>query len=175
MKNTPTTGPTLPNTQLTDAELTTRLLAHQKDFLQRAYNLTWDIEEARDLRQEVQTRARNNRHTFTPWTNLWGRIYIIMSNAHTDTFRANQKKRTIDFNAYPSAGSSHNEWPATVLWEQLYGILDRFNRAKVKEIMNLLWQGYKYEDIAKQLEMPRGTVANTIVKARRAIAARLNK
>ncbi len=173
MRNAPAEGQA--NTLLTEVQFSQWLWQHHEEFLQRAYSLTWNIEDAKDLRQEVQTRARNNRHTFTPWTNLWGRIYTIMSNAHTDTFRANQKKRTIDFNAYPSAVSSHNEWPATVLWEQIHGILSRFSRKNVQEIMNLLWQGYKYEDIAKQLEMPRGTVANTIVKARRAIAARLNK
>ncbi len=175
MKNAPKTSPITSNTQLTDLGLSTRLSDNHAKFLQRAYNLTWNIEDARDLRQEVQTRARANRDRFTPWTNLWGRLHTVMVNTHTDMFRKNQKKRTIEFNAYPSAGSSHNEWPATILWEQLYGILNRFKRTKVKEIMDLLSQGYKYEDIAEELQMPRWTVAATITKARRVIAARLNK
>src|SRR5580765_6447970 len=60
-----------------------------------AYNLTRNIEDAKDLIQETVYRALLNRDKFNMNTNLKAWLYTIMKNIFINNYRREVKRRTM--------------------------------------------------------------------------------
>ena len=60
-----------------------------------AYNLTKDMEEAKDLVQETVFKALRYKDKFNEGTNLKAWMFTIMRNIFINNYRKNQKRNTV--------------------------------------------------------------------------------
>ncbi|MGB0429974.1 MAG: RNA polymerase sigma factor, partial [Bacteroidia bacterium] len=153
-------------------EFQTKVISLQ-DFLKPyALNLTNDLEDTYDLLQETMFKALSNREKFEQGTNIKAWLYTIMKNIFINNYRRKTKMRiTTD-------GTENNYYLD-------HGRQEEPNRAQSKMVMDDLmkivaslpdeyrvpfirhYEGFKYQEIADELELPLGTVKSRIFFARK--------
>jgi RNA polymerase sigma-70 factor (ECF subfamily) len=139
-----------------------------------AYSLTKNQEEAKDLFQETAYRAMANRDKFSAGTNFKAWLFTIMKNIFINNYRKKVKANTIidtsDNLYYINSGSSaiHNDANKNIMLEELHGMIDALDEGFKKPFM-MHFTGYKYQEIADELELPLGTVKSRIFFARMAL------
>lgn len=137
-----------------------------------AYNLTKNGEDAKDLYQETAFRAMTNRDKFRTGTNFKAWTFTIMKNIFINNYRKKSKSKTIidstDNLYYINSGSNATENGAesNIMMEELYKIVGALEETiRVPFLMH--YQGYKYQEIAEELDLPLGTVKSRIFFARK--------
>ncbi len=137
-----------------------------------AYNLTKNVEDAKDLFQETAYRAMTNREKFRPGTNFKAWLFTIMKNIFINNYRKKTKANTImdstDNMYYLNSGSIEisNKAESNIMMKELvYMIEELDDSVKIPFLMH--YQGYKYQEIADHLELPLGTVKSRIFFARK--------
>lgn len=137
-----------------------------------AYNLTKNVEDAKDLFQETAYRALTNREKFRPGTNFKAWLFTIMKNIFINNYRKKTKANTImdstDNMYYINSGDTviSNGAESNIMMKELTNMIDALdNSIKVPFLMH--YQGYKYQEIADYLELPLGTVKSRIFFARK--------
>lgn len=144
----------------------------QPNMLNFAMTLTANREEARDLTQETTLKALTNIDKFYNNMNFKGWIFTIMHNLFVNNYRRTIRIQTIinqidNSHLLELPQESGFESPeSSFSIREINGILNDFpDEYKVPFTMHLL--GYKYEEIAKQLKLPLGTVKCRIFYARK--------
>lgn len=137
-----------------------------------AYNLTKNTEDARDLYQETAIRAITNRDKFRPDTNFKAWIFTIMKNIFINNYRKKVKSNTIidstDNLYFINSGSSmiENDANRNILMAELNAMIDALeDNIRVPFVMH--YEGYKYQEIADELNLPLGTIKSRIFFARK--------
>lgn len=139
-----------------------------------AYNLTKNEEDAYDLYQETAYRAITNREKFRPGTNLKAWLFTIMKNIFINNYRKKVKKNTIIDSTenmyFINSGSVviSNEAGSNILMKELNKMINSLDDS-IKIPFNMHFEGYKYQEIADELELPLGTVKSRIFFARKAL------
>ncbi len=143
-----------------------------------AYNLTKNVEDAKDLFQETAYRAITNREKFSPGTNFKAWLFTIMKNIFINNYRKKAKVNTImdatDNMFYLNSGSDtiFNRGDANILMKELTQMIEELeNGIKIPFLMH--YQGYKYQEIADYLELPLGTVKSRIFFARKELKEKI--
>ena len=141
-----------------------------------AYNLTKNMDDAKDLFQETSMRALINRDKFRPGTNFKAWMFTIMKNIFINNYRKKVKSKTIidstDNMFYINSGSNsiRNSANSNIVMDELMGMMDEIEEnLRVPFLMH--YQGYKYQEIADALELPLGTVKSRIFFARKEMKA----
>jgi RNA polymerase sigma-70 factor (ECF subfamily) len=147
-----------------------------------AYRMTGNEADARDLSQEAFIRVWRAWRRIDPEAQLEGWLYRIVSNLHIDLLRRRRGQRvhSLDEPLTTSSGELVRERPdpaadleRTVLdaqvdrriQEALLGL-----SADLRMVVVLAdVEGYAYEEIAKMLNVPIGTVKSRLHRARRAL------
>lgn len=139
-----------------------------------AYNLTKNAEDAKDLLQEASYRALNNQDKFQPDSNLKAWVFTIIKNLFINNYRRRQKSNTIldntenQFLLNSAAHSSGNRAEGTIMLEELNGMVSGLDDSiRVPFVMH--FEGFKYQEIAEDLDLPLGTVKSRIFFARKAL------
>ena len=137
-----------------------------------AYNLTKNQEDAKDLYQETAFRALTNRDKFNPGTNFKAWSFTILKNIFINNYRKKVKANTImdstDNMYYLNSGSVSisNGAEANILMEELTEMIARLDDSiRIPFLMH--YQGFKYQEIADELNLPLGTVKSRIFFARK--------
>ena len=137
-----------------------------------AYNLTKNVEDAKDLFQETAYRALTNREKFRAGTNFKAWMFTIMKNIFINNYRKKTKANTImdstDNMYYINSGSIiiSNAAESNIMMKELTKMIDKLDDSiKVPFLMH--YQGFKYQEIADHLELPLGTVKSRIFFARK--------
>ena len=143
-----------------------------------AYNLTKNVEDAKDLYQETAFRALANRDKFQPDTNFKAWMFTIMKNIFINNYRKKIKQNTVldsTDNQYYLNSSSHaspNAAEGAIMMKELNQMLDILdNSVKVPFMMH--FDGFKYQEIADELSLPLGTVKSRIFFARKELKERI--
>ncbi len=145
-----------------------------------AYNLTQNIDDAKDLYQETALRAISNQEKFTPDTNFKAWLFTIMKNIFINNYRKKAKANTIfdssDNLHYLNSGSknSDNRGEANTLMKELWKLIEPLEE-NIKTPFLLHFQGFKYQEIADKFHLPLGTVKSRIFFARRELKAKIRK
>ena len=145
-----------------------------------AYNLTKNQEDAKDLYQETAFRAMTNREKFKPGTNFKAWTFTIMKNIFINNYRKKVKRNTIidttENQFFLNSGDKtvDNDAGRNILMEELGKMIEGLD-ASIKDPFLLHYQGFKYQEIADQLELPLGTVKSRIFFARKALKAQIKK
>ena len=145
-----------------------------------AYNLTKDNEEAKDLYQETAFRAMTNRDKFKAGTNLKAWLFTIMKNIFINNYRKKSKTNTImdsTDNMYFLNSSStiiSNGAGTNIMMEELRGMIQNLDDS-IRVPFEMHYIGYKYQEIADQLELPLGTVKSRIFFARKELKNQIKR
>lgn len=143
-----------------------------------AYNLTKNDEDARDLFQETAFRAITNKDKFRPGTNFKAWLFTIMKNIFINNYRKKVKKNTIidstDNLYFINSGSViiNNEAGTNILMSELHKMIDSLEDS-IKIPFQMHYEGFKYQEIADELELPLGTVKSRIFFARKALKKKI--
>jgi len=137
-----------------------------------AYNLTKNVEDAKDLFQETACRAMSNRDKFRAGTNFKAWCFTIMKNIFINNYRKKMKANTIidsTENMYYINSGSHtinNQGDSNIMINELSGMIDGLeDNIRIPFLMH--YQGFKYQEIADHFELPLGTVKSRIFFARK--------
>lgn len=137
-----------------------------------AYKLTKSADDSRDLYQETAYRALTNSDKFRPGTNMKAWLFTIMRNIFINNYRKKIKSNTIfdatDNNYYLNAGKKAlvNDADSNMMTQELKNIISALDsNTQVPFMMH--YYGYKYKEIASQLNLPLGTVKSRIFFARK--------
>ena len=139
-----------------------------------AYNLTKNADDAKDLFQETAFRAITNRDKFRPGTNFKAWLFTIMKNIFINNYRKKVKKNTIIDNTdnlyFINSGGSviDNDAGRNILMKELNKMIESLDESIKKPFM-MHYLGYKYQEIADDLNLPLGTVKSRIFFARKAL------
>lgn len=145
-----------------------------------AYNLTKNVEDAKDLFQETAYRAFTNIDKFNPGTNFKAWLFTIMKNIFINNYRKKVKANTIvdstDNLYFINSGSTiiANDAESNIMIKELTRMIEKLDEGiKIPFLMH--YQGYKYQEIADDLDLPLGTVKSRIFFARKELKAVINK
>lgn len=143
-----------------------------------ALQLTRNPDEAKDLVQETMLKAFKYKAKFTEGTNLKGWLFTIMRNSFINNYRRVMRRNTFidttDNTYYLDAGD----------YVELNRGEARFMKNDIMEAVNTLpddlritfsmnMEGFKYHEIADELDIPIGTVKTRIFVAKRKLRKKL--
>ncbi len=145
-----------------------------------AYSLTKNTEDAKDLYQETAFRAIHNRDKFRPDTNFKAWRFTIMKNIFINNYRKKVKSNTIldstDNTYFLDSGSDQvtNDGNRNILMKELMEMINSLDDSlRIPFVMH--HEGYKYNEIADQFDLPLGTVKSRIFFARKALKDMIKK
>jgi RNA polymerase sigma-70 factor (ECF subfamily) len=142
--------------------------------------LTKDHETAKDLFQETLYRALSNKDKYNVGTNIKAWLYTIMRNIFINDYRKKAKQSVVLDNS-----------PNDFLIDQtrtkvLNDGVTNLNLREVKQLIydlpelfrtpfNLYFEGYKYNEIAEELNEPLGTIKSRIHFARKILKQKIQR
>jgi RNA polymerase sigma-70 factor (ECF subfamily) len=145
-----------------------------------AYNLTKNVEDAKDLFQETAYRAMTNQDKFRAGTNFKAWLFTIMKNIFINNYRKRAKANTImdstDNLYFLNSGSTaiSNKAESEIMMKELIAMIeDLDDSVRIPFLMH--YQGYKYQEIAEHLHLPLGTVKSRIFFARKDLKGLIGK
>lgn len=145
-----------------------------------AYNLTKNVEDAKDLFQETAFRAMTNREKFRTGTNFKAWLFTIMKNIFINNYRKKVKANTIidstDNMFYINSGKNtvSNGAESTILMKELSNRIDSLDDS-IRIPFMMHYKGFKYQEIADELALPLGTVKSRIFFARKELKQVIRK
>lgn len=136
-----------------------------------AIRLTRNKEDAKDLMQETMIRAFIHCERFTEGTNFKAWLTTIMRNNFINDYRKNVSRKNWK---YRLAGDEFeldkqyviNQGPSMMMMQELDSLMDKLSDGS-RIPFDLFFNGYKYTEIAEQLDLPIGTVKSRIFFARK--------
>ncbi|MDE6057393.1 MAG: RNA polymerase sigma factor [Muribaculaceae bacterium] len=155
------------------------LINLQSNLMNFAYQLTSDREAAADLLQDTTLKALDNEEKFTSDANFKGWVMTIMRNLFINNYRKTVRQATIvdtteDLYHLNTAQESARESPdGSLTVKEINAILATFDE-EFRVPFNMHVAGYKYSEIAEELNLPVGTVKSRIFFARKRLRAALS-
>lgn len=142
----------------------------QHKLLPFAYRLTNNLEDAKDLIQETALRAYNNKDKFEVGTNFRAWVTTIMRNTFINIYRKKKNRATSSepTDSYVFVNENHavdNSAHSNMTMVELDSIMKSLDYIYRKPFL-LFYEGYKYEEIAENMNLPIGTVKSRIFFAR---------
>lgn len=144
-----------------------------------AIKLTQDLEDADDLVQDTMLKAFINEDKFSEGTNLKGWLYTIMKNIFINKYRRAMKSNIFndktDNQFYLNSGgeTKRNDGETNLVLKEVRNALSELSD-NLRTPFILSYTGYKYEEIAKRLKIPLGTVKVRIHNARKELMKKLS-
>ena len=164
------------------------LLPHADALSTFAYHLTYNEEDANDLVQETYLKAYRFIDKYDEGTNAKAWLFKIMKNAFINQYRKKSKRPTqVD---YEEVVGFHEEEEDTSfssyldlrqeIYQDMMGdeITTAINALPVDFRTVILLcdiEGFKYEEIAKIVDIPIGTVRSRLHRARQMLKEKLRE
>jgi len=129
---------------------------------------TRNREDSCDLLQETLARAWKRRSDFRENKNLMGWLYIIMRNVFINQYRRNMQAKNVIVTD-PGVNHVDDRWKVSsdeaTQVKEVWAAINSINPELGKPFKMHL-SGYKYEEIARHLGIPVGTVKSRIFLSR---------
>lgn len=159
------------------AKFQSNLLNLQDKLLNFAYMLTSNRDEAYDLLQETTLKALENEDKFAENTNFKGWVFTIMRNVFINNYRRGMRTATIvdttenlyHLNLSQDSGLETPE--GSLGTSEISDAINSFaDEYRIPFSMHVA--GYKYNEIAEQMNLPLGTVKSRIFFSRKKLQER---
>jgi RNA polymerase sigma-70 factor (ECF subfamily) len=159
---------------MTAEQFNYKLVGVQQKMLNYALTLTSDSNDAQDLLQETNYRALSAQDKFMIDTNFSAWMYTIMRNSFINgyrrKFKMKQSPSLVDEIGYLSNMYYTDETPEMLRSvDEVHQMMNTME-SEFKDPLKMHMQGYKYKDIAEQLDMPIGTVKSRIFFGRKKLS-----
>jgi RNA polymerase sigma-70 factor, ECF subfamily len=163
---------------MTAIEFNHKIIGLQDKMKSFAFRLTSNHDDAHDLIQETYVKVIKHKDTFDPSTNLKAWIFTIMKNIFINKYRKENKIRkiidqTADLyymnNTIQSSATAADAKHNLSELEKMLNDLDEEFRIPFQ----MHFQGYKYKEIADNLNINIGTVKNKIYFCRQKMIKKL--
>ena len=143
-----------------------------------ALSLTHNSEDSNDLVQETMLKAYRYKDKFEEGTNLRGWLYTILKNSFINNYRRDAKRSTFldsTDNTYfidlPSHRTENQAELKFIRQDLEYAVDELPMELRITFTLNV--EGYKYHEIAEELNIPIGTVKTRIFVAKRILREKL--
>ena len=158
--------------------LNSEICKHQNCLESFAMKFTKDVEDAHDLVQDTIVKAIRYHKLYKGGTNLRGWLYTIMRNTFINDYRRTVKRRAIvetseDLSSFQLSRSAESNRAENKF------VMEDINKAMAKlqpeySVPFLKYfEGFKYHEIADELNIPIGTVKTRIHLARQVLKNQL--
>nr|WP_199082276.1 sigma-70 family RNA polymerase sigma factor [Pedobacter sp. ASV19] len=161
------------NTMLNDQ------ICNQRSCLENfAMKFTNDMEDANDLVQDTLIKAIRYHHLYKQGTNLRAWLYTIMRNTFINDYRKDSRKKAViqtseDLSSYQLCNSaSVNIGENKFVMEDIHKAMDQLQSEYSVPFLKY-FEGFKYHEIAEELNIPLGTVKTRIHMARQFLKGQL--
>ncbi|MEI8393644.1 MAG: sigma-70 family RNA polymerase sigma factor [Rhodospirillaceae bacterium] len=152
------------------------LEVHITSLRRYARALVRDRSEADDLVQEALARALSRADKFLAGTNLRAWLFTIMHNVHVNQVRSRAGRpaevTVEDAVLEPSLSRPANQEARVELGEMMR-VLETLPAEQRQVLLLVALEGMKYDEVAKVLDVPIGTVMSRLSRAREAMRVRL--
>jgi len=165
---------------MTATEFSSEFKKWDNVLLAFANRLTKNNEDAHDLLQETALRAYRNRDKFKLGTNFRAWAITIMRNTFINQYRRQKSKKAINTEPIDDilysleSRSIGNSGESNMTVEELHKLVHTLGSNLSKPLM-MHFKGYRYEEIADELNIPVGTVKSRIFFARKKLKGYVNK
>ncbi|MCX3267507.1 MAG: sigma-70 family RNA polymerase sigma factor [Chryseobacterium sp.] len=159
---------------MNNVKFTSEIYAHSDHLMSHALKFTRDEDDAKDLLQETLIKGLRFAHSFDQGTNLRGWLYVIMRNTYINDYRKDTKRKafvTVEeeiTNGQLAISATKNAGESTFALEDINKAM-----ASIKDEYRIpfkkYFEGYKYDEIAAELNLPIGTVKTHIHQARQGL------
>lgn len=140
-------------------------------LLGHALSFTRDEDDARDLVQDTIVKAIRFSHQFDNETNLSSWLYVIMRNTFINQYHKEKRRRELltteeeISTAHLALSASNNTSTSNFALKDIQKAFDSLHPRLRKPFIRH-FEGYKYDEIANELNIPLGTVKTRIHEAR---------
>lgn len=162
---------------MASAKFQSSLMSLQANMLNFAYMLTSNRDDAYDLLQDTTLKALDNEDKYAEGTNLKGWVFTIMRNIFINNYRRVSRAATVidtTDNQYLinlPAEAARETPDGTFTANEITAAINAFSdEYRIPFSMHVA--GYKYEEIAKEMNLPLGTVKSRIFAARKRLQER---
>lgn len=152
-------------------DFNSQLYTHKDGLLSFAMSFTKDTDDAADLVQDTLLKAIHYAQNFKEGTNLKAWLYTILRNTFINTYRRKQRVKTM-VTVTDEISSDQLRFSSTNNQGENKCTMDDINKAlaKLQPCYSVpflrFFEGYKYHEIADELNIPIGTVKTRIHLAR---------
>lgn len=128
-------------------------------------------EDANDLYQETVMRAFASKDRFEEGTNFKAWATTIMRNCFINEYRKRRTRNQVeqpleDNNEFAVRQAVRNDSGTIIMMKELRIMLDTMDDAH-RVPFEMFFNGYEYQEISEQLDLPMGTVKSRIFFARK--------
>ena len=165
---------------MTKNEFNLQLNDHSGSLQSFALNFTKDIEDANDLVQDTMLKAVTYYSKFKEGTNLKGWLFTIMKNTFINNYRRLVKTNAL-ITQTDEITSANLHYSATNNASESKFVIGDINKAlatlQPEYYVPFIkyFEGYKYQEIADELNIPIGTVKTRIHVARQYLKDQLKQ
>lgn len=140
-------------------------------LFQSALKYTNNHDDANDLVQDTFIKAIKYESKYKEGTNLYGWLFTIMKNTFINNYwsvtrRTSIIQKNVDPSFYPVGSTSKNNCEGKFVMDDVNKALNSLD-AIYKDPFLRYFEGYKYAEIAVELDIPIGTVKTRIHIARK--------
>jgi len=156
---------------MTQYEFTNSIKLHAGALHSHALKFTNDIDDANDLLQDTLVKATRFVAKFEQGTNIKGWLFVIMRNTFINRYRKQQRERERVLQVEEISSDQLCTSASMNQAENKFAMEDIGNALKKLPLMYSVpfiryFEGYKYQEIALELDIPVGTVKTHIHQAR---------
>jgi RNA polymerase sigma-70 factor (ECF subfamily) len=164
---------------MTSLEFNSQLIGLENSLLKYAYYLNLKSDDAKDLVQETCLRILLNRHKYVDSQKFKAWAMTIMHNTFIDNYRKKFRNGTYSEQVPEFIFRSMVEPVAKEDPESIYSTIEISMKIdmlheKLRTPLKMYIDGFKYAEIAKNLELNMGTVKNRIFLSRKKLMLQLN-
>jgi RNA polymerase sigma-70 factor (ECF subfamily) len=164
---------------MTATEFCSQLLDLEHSLMKFAYRLTLKKEDAKDLVQDTFLKVLSRKDKYVDNEKFKSWTFTIMKNTFVDNYRRRSNQSTGIEVSYESMLNNKIHPVMSDDPVSAYSILEIFQRIeqlkeKLRIPLKMYVKGYKYSEIASELQLKIGTVKNRIFLSRKLLTALLN-
>ena len=162
---------------MASAKFQNNLMSLQSNLLNFAYMLTSNRDDAYDLLQDTTLKALDNEDKYADNTNFKGWVFTIMRNIFINNYRCAGRAATVVDTTENLYHLNLSQDSGLETPEGSFGageITDAINEfsEEYRIPFSMHVAGYKYNEIAEQMNLPLGTVKSRIFFARKKLQER---